>query len=53
MKDGHTICATKRVISREVFSRKAYDPEIIREGYISSMIGGNKTKTMTYAGHAI
>ena len=25
---------------REVFNRKAYDPEIIREGYISSMIGG-------------
>ena len=25
---------------REVFSRKAYDPEIIREGYISSMIRG-------------
>jgi hypothetical protein len=25
---------------REVFSRKAYDPKIIREGYISSMIGG-------------
>lgn len=25
---------------REVFSRKAYGPEIIRRGYVSSMIGG-------------
>ena len=28
-------------VVREVFNRKAYDPEIIREGYVSSLYGAN------------
>ena len=28
-------------ILREVFGRKAYDPEVLREGFVSSLIGAN------------
>jgi hypothetical protein len=26
---------------REVFGRKAYDPAVLREGFVSSLIGAN------------